>query len=197
MNRFFEKYGMPVDPNEYTVFGKCKNTALLNEIIFDSLPEMFPTQESREYALAHPRAFNCEYLVEMSFERVGGIKFIDGEHADFIDGTDSKTASVSSRPVKPGQNSHRLEISNIVTAGGNSKSGALRVVLYNPLLEGKHLRYYFVPQTVYMQYINRHPTTGIGRMFATYNRATDCIPKLDGCEVSDFETLAKIPADYQ
>lgn len=197
MNRFFEKYGMPVDPNQVEVYGVCKNTALLKEIIFDSLPEMFPTEESREYALTHPRAFNCEYLVEMAFEKVGGIKFIDGEHADFVDGTDSKTASVSPRPIKSGQNSHRLEISNIVTAGGNSKSGALRVVLYNPLLQGKQLRYYFVPQSVYMQFINRHPTTGIGRMFATYNRATDSIPKLDACEVSDFETLAKIPADYQ
>ena len=197
MNRFFEKYGMPVDPNDFQVYGTCKNTALLKEIIFDSLPEMFPTEESRAYALAHPRAFNCEYLVELSMERVGGLKYIDGEHADFLDGTDSKTASVNPRPVKKGQNSHRLEISNIMTAGGNQKSGALRVVLYNPLLKDRKLRFYFVPKHVWMQSINRHPTTGIGRMFATYNRETDRIPKLDGCEVSDFETLAKIPAKLQ
>ena len=197
MNRFFEKYGMPIDPNTFEVYGVCKNTALLKEIIFDSLPEMFPTDASREYALTHPRAFNCEYLVELSFERVGGIKFIDGEHADFLDGTDSKTASVNPRPVKPGQNSHRLEISNIVTAGGSEKSGALRVVLYNPLLKDRQLRFYFVPKHVWMQSINRHPTTGIGRMFANYNRKTDSIPKLDACEVPDFETLAKISAHSQ
>jgi hypothetical protein len=170
----------------------CKNKTILEEIVLPVLTDMFPTQTSRKLALKHPNAYNVEHLVELAMSSLGDYKFIDGEHEDFTDGTDCKTASISRNPAKPGQNSYRLEISNIVGASGNEKSGDLRVVLYNPHKEGKdRLEYYYVPKSVWIENVNRHPTTGVGRMFATYNIQKDYIPKLQECRVDTFEELSR------
>lgn len=150
-----------------------------------------------EYALEHPQIFKVTRLVEETLAHVGGYDFVDGSHYDFSDGTECKTASVSStvkRKTASVCNSFSAEISGVMTASGNFKSGAIRAVVYVPQKQG--LRYYFFPPSTWEDMVNVHPTTGMGRLKATYNLQHDTINLWDPFRVSSFEELAKLPADY-
>ena len=168
----------------------CKNRTLFRQIVNQYHPD-FSSKQLLAQVEKHPKIFNIEHLIELTMAYVGGYDFIDADHCDFSDGSECKTGSVSPNPVKPGRNSYKLEISNVVSPGGAMKSGDVRVVLYNP--HTKSASYYFIPQDKLESLgINRHPTTGIGRIFATWNRVTGSIPKLDRYQVSSFSELAQM-----
>lgn len=173
----------------------CKTTTLFNDVVREynttfSMPEIWQAVEK------HPNIFNIEHLVELTMAEVGGYEFIDAEHCDFSDGSECKTGSIGLKPTKPGCNTYRWEISNVISSGGQIKSGPIRLVLYNP--HTKTCSYYFIPQTKLESLgINVHPTTKIGRIFGTWNIKTGRIPKLEKYELPDFSLLAKMPADYK
>jgi len=138
----------------------------------------------------HPKIFNIEHLIELTMAYVGGYEFVDGDHCDFSDGSECKTSSIRLNPVTVRSNTHRLEISSVVSPGGVKKSGPLRIVLYNPC--NSSASFYFVPNDkIESLGINYHPTTNSGRVFATWNKVTNRIPKLDAYKVDTFEELAK------
>lgn len=138
----------------------------------------------------YPKIFNIEHLIELTMAQLGGYEFVDGAHCDFSDGSECKTCSVHFNPTTPKSNTHRLEISGVVSPGGIKKSGPLRIVLYNPC--NSSVSYYFVPNDkIESLGINYHPTTNSGRVFASWNRVTNRIPKLDSYQVDTFEDLAK------
>ena len=169
----------------------CKNTTFLKNIIFKHLPDMFPTETSRQQALKYPKVFNVEHLTEIALAKVGGYEFIDAAHCDFSDGTEAKTGSVSVNPQKKGVNTYRGEISNVISSGGQIKTGAIRFCLYIP--HTKSIKYFYIPSSkINTLGINVHPTTNMGRIFFTYNAIKDCVPKLAQFEVSSFETVATI-----
>jgi hypothetical protein len=171
----------------------CKTQTLYEQIIAPhnktfSIPEIWNTVQK------YPSILNIEHLVELTMAETGGYEFINAEHCDFSDGSECKTASISPNPVKQGNNSYRLEISNVVSPGGKMKTGDLRVVVYNP--HRNECLFYFIPhEDIWQCGINFHPTTGIGRIFCTWNRLTNRISKLNKFEVGSFEELARIPAD--
>jgi hypothetical protein len=168
----------------------CKTLTVFKEII-EPYNKTFGTAEIKEAVMNHPNIFNIEHLVELTMAKVGGYEFTDDEHCDFSDGSECKTGSVSPNPVKAGTSSYRLEISNVVSSGGKMKSGDLRVIIYNP--HTNSCCYYFIPNDKIKSCgINYHPTTGIGRIFATWNIKTNRIPKLDKFQVNGFEELAKL-----
>ena len=172
---------------------KSKSNLIFTDVIFKYNTVFKNNADLQQLAITYPEIFNIERLVEITMADVGGYNYIDGDHCDFDDGSECKTASVRPSPRGGSSiNSYQLEISNVVSTGGNAKSGAIRVVLYNPHIY--KLKYYFLPENaIHKIGINIHPTTKSGRLFATWNRLTDKCNKLDKFEVDSFETLAKIP----
>lgn len=166
-----------------------KAQVLMRDVITEYHPEFRRSQDLRRYGQENPTIFNVERLIEESLAAVGSYRFIDAAHADFDDGTDSKTASIRVNPSAPGRNTHIGEISNVETAGGGQKAGALRCIIYNPHQDG--LRYYFLPKSHWQHWITLHPSSGIGKIKYTYNRVRDEIPKFLGFECGSFEELAR------
>lgn len=156
----------------------------------------FNMEEIWKTVQKYPNIFNIEHLVELTMAETGGYEFIDAEHCDFSDGSECKTGSISPNSTKPGMNTYRWEISNVVSSGGTIKSGPIRLVLYNPHTD--KCTYYFIPETkIESLGINYHPTTKMGRIFGTWNKRTNRIPKLDNYELPSFSLVAKMPADYK
>lgn len=168
---------------------QSKANLIFSDIIFKHNNVFKNNPDLQALAINHPEIFNIERLVELTMAEVGKYNYIDGDHCDFDDGSECKTASV--RPTSKGSsNSYQLEISNVVSTGGNAKTGAIRVVLYNP--HTYKLKYYYLPENaIHNIGINYHGTTNSGRVFATWNKLTDTCRKLDKYEVASFETLAK------
>jgi hypothetical protein len=166
-----------------------KKLLLLQDIVCNYHPRFYNDSKRKKWALESPEDFNVERLVEQSFAAVGGYKFIDADHCDFEDGTDSKTASIRLNPKIEGGNTHTGEISGVTTAGGSLKIGALRTVIYNP--HTNSLMYYFLPKSLWENNITYHPTSGIGKIVYSYHRPTDYIAKFSGYQCRSFEELAK------
>lgn len=168
----------------------CKTVTLFKNIVNKYHPD-FSSTSLLAQVKNHPQIFNIEHLIELTMAHIGGYDFVDAAHCDFSDGTECKTGSVSPNPVKQGRNSYRLEISNIVSPGGSIKEGDVRAVIYNPHTGSQ--TYYYIPQNRLTDLgINYHPTTGIGRIFATWNRITNKIPKLEAYKVDSFMQVATI-----
>lgn len=166
-----------------------KEQAIVSEIIVPFHPRFKNSRDRSADIIANPLDYKVERLVEQTFAAIGNYKWTDGEHADFSDGSDSKTASIRVNPAVTGSISHNGEISNVETAGGGRKLGALRTVIWNP--HKGDLRYYFLPKDFWSQYITIHPSSGIGKIIFAYNREKDYIRKFEGFQASNFKQLAK------
>lgn len=168
---------------------KSKEHLILTEIIFKHHPLFKNNSNLQKFALENTDVFRIERLVEHTMSHVGGYKFIDGAHCDFDDGSECKTASVRPSPTTPSSVSYTLEISNVISSGGCAKTGPIRVVLYNP--HTYKLKYYYLPANIIHDIgVNIHPTTKMGRLFATWNSLTNTCKKLDSYEIDSFTELA-------
>ena len=161
----------------------------MRDVIQHYNPEFIASRDLRRSGLRNPRMFNIEYLVEQSLAHVGGYDFIDADHADFTDGTDSKTASIRVNPLKPGTNSYGGEITGVETAGGGRKQGALRCIIYNPHKD--NLKFYLLPKSWWERNITLHPSSGVGKITYTYHEPLDHIVKFHGYECANFVELAR------
>jgi len=187
-NRFFERYGQPVDPrtvrvlecNDLPVERKTKNQVFLENFIFRTLPEVFPTSDSRQFALAHSNVYNIEHLTEIALSRASGeYDFVDGEGYDFTDYSDSKTTSINAK-------------TRVVTVGSiENKIGALRICCFNPFRNS--VDFFFVSK----QQVSNVALPCYGknsfkqRILARYNAEQDHYNQFEQYRVTDFETLAK------
>jgi len=100
-----------------------KQRTFLRDVIIPTLPELFPTEAAKSYALTNPHIYNVEHLVELCLAKVGGYDFVDAEGYDFTDYSDSKTASVNEKTLV-------VSVSSIET-----KIGSLRICVYNPIAD--------------------------------------------------------------
>jgi len=166
-----------------------KETLLMEQIIVKFHPQFKESTQLQDLGLLRPEIFNVEMLVEECLAACGPYELSRGCHQDFSDGSDCKTASIRREPNKPGTASHKGEISGVQTSAGVVKLGALRCVVYNPC--ENNLLYFYLPKEFWTQNIDRHPTTGMGRIFFTYNRNTMVVPKLIAYQVNNFEELAQ------
>lgn len=169
----------------------CKTTTLLQEVISqhssvfngDIIDDIMESYD--------PKVINIERLIEYVMAEVGGHQFVDGHHHDLSDGSEIKTSTVTANPTKAGSVCHRFEISNVVSSGGQMKSGDIRLVMYNAVTED--VRYFFIPNDQILSLgINYHGTTRTGRVFGTWNREKDTYNKIDRFAVDDFVTLATL-----
>lgn len=177
---------------------RSKTSAILQEIVFKHHPAFKNNSASRLLFETLHEVVNVERLVEQTMAHVGGYNFVDGHGYDFDDGealgcpnSECKTASIWPNPIPKGnRNSYKLEVSNVCRTGpqGGEKCGALRIVLYNSVNHTLH--YYFIPKLYWQNMITIHPTSGIGKIVATWNSVTNTCNKLDPFEVDSFESLA-------
>tara|TARA_B110000503_G_scaffold48925_1_gene79429 strand:+ start:2206 stop:2793 length:588 start_codon:yes stop_codon:yes gene_type:complete len=174
-----------------------KTTKLLEEVVFKYHPQIKNKKDIKAMLIKNPDWVNIERLAEETCAAVGGYNFVDGNGYDFDDGealgcanSEFKTASVWPRPVNGKGSSYKLEISNVCRTGpfGSEKSGTLRVVLYNPISDT--VKYYFIPKAYWSNMITIHPTSGVGKVIASWNSKTDTCNKLDKFEVKNFKVLA-------
>jgi hypothetical protein len=165
-----------------------KNLVLMRDVICVHHPKFIKSKTLRDMGMEDPDIFNVERLVEQCLAAVGTYDLIDEAHADFSDGSDSKTASIRVNPQRPGSICHYGEISGVETASGGRKLGALRCTIYNPHKD--ELKFYFLPKSVWSRSITIHPTSQIGKIMYTYNRYHDYIPKFQGYECNSFIDLA-------
>ena len=168
-----------------------KQLTIMRDVICVYHPRFRKSADIRKFGLECPEHFNIERLVEESLAAVGPYTFVDGDHYDFSDLSDSKTASIRVNPTQPGRNTHVGEIAGVETSGGGQKAGALRCTIYNPHKPGGELRYYFLPRNMWRNIITLHPTSGVGKIMYSYNRVHDDIVKFQDYECSSFEELAR------
>jgi hypothetical protein len=166
-----------------------KEQAIVSEIIVPYHPRFKNSRDRSADIISNPLDYKIERLVEQALAAVGNYKWIDAEHADFSDGSDSKTASIRVNPSAPGSVSHNGEVSNVETSGGGRKLGALRTVIWNP--HKGNLMYYFLPKDFWSEKITTHPSSGIGKIIFAYNREKDYIKKFEGMNVTTFRQLAR------
>lgn len=161
-----------------------KEILLIKDIISQYHPIFSESKDLKRLAKKHPEYFNVCSLVEESMAAASGgkYKFVNGAHADFSDGSDSKTSSINLQ-------SSRGEFGNVVSPGGFYKSGALRCVVYNPFSQS--LMYYFLPKKAWETEVNFHPTTNFGRIIFSYNRNQGRIVKFDQYRCNSFIDLAR------
>lgn len=166
-----------------------KQRVIMEEIITQYHPLFVNNSELLRIGLQHPEMFAVERLLEDCLAHAGGYTKVDLPHADFDDiaRSDSKTGSIRIKGSKS-NNSYAGEISGVTTPNGTAKAGSLRCVIYNP--HTSKLMYYYLPKWFWSTLINRHPTSGVGRIMFTYNMRNDSIKKLDEHKCSSFEELA-------
>lgn len=166
-----------------------KEYVIMRDIICKHHPEFVDCRELRLYGLKHSGIFNVTRLVEETLAHLGNYSLLeDDAHADFSDGTDSKTASIRVNPHKDAGISYRGEISGVTSVSGSEKAGDLRCSIFNPHTDG--MLYYYLPKYMWANNITYHPTSGIGKIVYTYNSAKDTIKKLEGYECNSFIELA-------
>jgi len=165
-----------------------KEFLLMRDIICEYHPSFIKNKKLRKFGLEQPNIFKVEKLVEQSMSSFGLYEHIDAAYADFSDGSDSKTSSISPNTKPDKKNCYYGEIGGVSRITGGEKSGALRCVIYNPHKED--LRYYFLPKSMWINNIRIHKASGIGRISFSYNVVKDIIPKFEGYECVEFEELA-------
>ncbi len=166
----------------------CKNQTILKEIIFKYHPDFEKSKTFKEKALANPNWLNVEFLVEETLSIIGKYKHVDGDHADFSDGSDSKTASISSICRPNHDNLFAGCIGNVVSKAGVPKAGALRCIIYNPTYD--RLMYYFLPKEFWVTILEKG-AANCDKIRFTYNLKNDSIAKFETYRVPNFEVLAR------
>jgi len=165
----------------------------MRDVICIYHPAFRKSLDLRALGMKHPDIFNVAKLIEESLAAVGHYKVTDGYHADFSDGTDSKTASITKTASIRASNSYHGEITGVTTAGGHLKAGALRCTIYNPHKDS--LRFYFLPKSMWSRHVPPMYIPGrrrhCGALWYYYNKLHDRIVKLHEYECSSFKELAR------
>lgn len=164
-----------------------KNFILMRDVILKYHPDFQKGSSLRKYALKRPESFNVELLVEEALATQGHYALVSQAHADFSDGSDSKTASI--RAVARSGNIHSGAITGVAGPGGVSKVGALRCTIYNPVKQD--LRFYFLPKSMWQNHMYHSKLINRSRIDFTYNARLDNIPKFQGYECENFLELAQ------
>jgi hypothetical protein len=166
----------------------CKELVLLRDVITVYHP-FYKKPYDKKKALARPRDYNIEHLIEQTMAYVGGYKFVDGSLFDFSDKSEGKTASIAPSPKNTSSAIFGGRISGIMTSGGNVKIGSIRTIIYNPHMD--NLRYVFLPKDAWDPHMREFGDAHKKSIRFNWNKNTDLIPKFSGFECCNFEELAR------
>lgn len=118
-----------------------KNRKILKDIcfkyssIFSSL-----SKKQKELVLKHAEIYNIPKLVELTMAEVGGYTIEDVKGCDFSDGSECKTGTLITYKIKD----RKKPISRCSLKNLDHKTGAIRVVIYNPVED--ELNYFYIPK---------------------------------------------------
>lgn len=156
-----------------------KHLVLMREVICKYHPLFKRSKERAELALTRPEIFNVEKLVEESLSHLGSYDYVDADHADFSDGSDSKTATID-------KNKKVGYITNVISSAGEYKAGALRCIIYNPF--DMNLLYFFLPKRAWTPLVS--VSQGKGRIMFYYSLNNNSISRFENYRVNSFKQLA-------
>lgn len=165
---------------------ESKAKRILTDLVFVYNRE-FADNNSLDYVLDHLEYYNIPRLVEETMAITGGYKFVDEQHFDFSDGTECKTSSVNPIGKLETPTSHSCEITNTISRGGVTKSGDLRVVIYNAVTDS--LEYFFIPQSDILGLSCKSPNR-MGKISCTYNSKKNKINMLEQYRCETFFEVA-------
>ena len=176
----------------------CKNAVLLRDIIFKYDP-FFASAETQKIFLRDPDNIRVERMIEQTMALVGGYKSvgdcpIEGVHKYFSDGSECKTASITSNASGTSKNSFRFAITSVRSSSGIKKTGDLRVVIYNPHLDKCH--FMFIPNSLLQNGLTiRKTTNNHGELVGRWNCKKNSFSKYDYFIVDSFEELATMTTE--
>ena len=159
---------------------------LYTVLILENHPDFAKGTPFRQALIKSPGRFNIEFLVEEMFELNcdGQYKFNDGIHEDFTDESEAKTGTLHAN----GQTSV-AEITNVRSANGVLKHGAIRCVMLNPRL--KKLHFLFIPQaSLKMIMANRKKTKSAMLRYNKKKEQFTTLEKYGIIELDSFKELA-------
>lgn len=162
-----------------------KHHALLRDVLIPYHPMFANNSANAKLSLQDPELFNVEHGVEVAMAAAsdGLYTFIDGHGYDNSDMSDTKTVSVNNYTCK-------AELTNV-----ENKIGALRIVIYNPIMDATHFMYIPASHVRALELAcygkNSHKTRMI-MQFRQYSSGWYTYNKYDRYLVPCFKTLAKM-----
>lgn len=161
-----------------------KHQRILIDIAHRHLPEYQDPKFPAKFQ-THWRHYNVEHIVEDAMAHVGGYQYVDEDHYDNSDYSETKTGTLRIYDKT-------VTLTNIVSRHtATPKAGDIRAVIYNEFTE--QLEYFFMPRAQWED-IREHGDCNKGILRARYNPNTGKILKWEQFRVKDFETLAKTPS---
>ena len=131
------------------------------------------------------RHYNVEHIVEDAMAHVGGYEYINEDHYDNSDYSETKTGTLRTHDST-------ATITNIVSDKGNkAKVGDIRAVIFNEYTG--QLEYFFLPKAEW-EALREYGDANKRILRARYNANTGKIIRWERFRVPNFETLAKQPA---
>ena len=131
------------------------------------------------------RHYSVEHIVEDAMAHVGGYQYVNADHYDNTDYSETKTGTLRTHDST-------VTLTNIVSdKGGKAKVGDIRAVIYNEYTE--QLEYFFFPKAEW-ELMREYGDSNKRILRARYNPATGKIAKWERFREKDFETLATKPA---
>ena len=161
-----------------------KQQRILIDIAHEHLPEyqdpkFLPQFQSRW------RHYNVEHMVEDAMAHVGGYEYVNQDHYDNTDYSETKTGTLRTHDSI-------ATITNIVSDRGNkAKVGDIRAVIYNQFDHGLH--YYFLPKA-YWESIREHGKSNCTILRSSYKADVDRVSKWRDYRVDTFHELAQMPS---
>ena len=135
--------------------------------------------------------------VEIAMAELGDYDFVDGDHYDNTDFSETKTCGVKLSWGKNDTYTMKYNVTNVVTESGVPKKGDIRLVITNVFNDT--VRFFFLPKKFWDNKKNKiwnkspnYKGTITGTLTKVGGFLTTKTKNLDEFEVDSFETLAKM-----
>jgi hypothetical protein len=135
--------------------------------------------------LSNWRHYNVEHIVEDAMAVVGGYQYVDCDHYDNSDYSETKTGTCR-------QHDRTATVSGIISRHTKTaKVGDIRAVIYNEFTG--NLDYFFMPKAAW-ELTREYGDANCSILRTKYQPAIDVYTKWERFRVESFEILAKTPA---
>jgi hypothetical protein len=161
-----------------------KSQCILKDIAHQHLPE-YQQGNQLPTLITNWRHYSVEHIVEDAMAHVGGFRYVDQDHYDNSDYSETKTGTCR-------RHDRTATISGILSRHTKTaKAGDIRAVVYNEFTQ--QLDYFFLPKADWEQ-MREYGEANCSILRTKYQPATDVYTKWERFRVKDFETLAKTAA---
>jgi hypothetical protein len=161
---------------------------LMSQLVVENHP-IYSESPFREVVLERPADFNMEHLVEqmMALNSNNAYVFVDGVHHDNSDMSDTKTGTLHANSKQS-----IAEISNVRSSFGVLKSGAIRAVVLNPILNKFH--FLFIPTDAInkLMHTKKGTPTKSRSIWLSYNKKKNMFTKLEKYGIVEFQTFKEL-----